>query len=95
MADIADLYLSSQLDRQVNYAKRKNKINYNSYIWLTAAKELIRVGDMGNMHVLNTLKAIREGRVKFETTEERERWLKVFRETCTKRGLKELDYKQQ
>lgn len=70
-------------------------------IWTTKNGEEIRVKDMTTTHILNTLKCIEDGRIRFtinlgwfedndfqiidEDTEKKEKWIKIFEKELEER----------
>lgn len=71
-------------------------------VWKTKNGNKIKVKNMTTSHILNTLKCIEDGRIKFiinmgwaqdndyqefdENTEEKERWIKIFNDELERRN---------
>lgn len=76
--------------------------NYMEHIWTTQNGNKIKVKDMTIQHIKNCIRCIEEGRINFiinmgwaedndyqmydEDTEEKERWIKIFRDELERRS---------
>lgn len=56
-------------------------------IWITKDKERIRVEDMTNTHIVNTINAFERKKINPKYLGGKDRWLEIFQRELSKRGI--------